>query len=170
MKLKNWMIGCGIGCGALVVLAVSSCVGLTVWITRPGELIQPDQLLGPSTTGYVEWTLRLEDPGTEGFVEGALELMQRWQQRNSQDLPAWLTGFQARQDRKRAEQLRGLFPLMAVWTLQPSEHAGEDLHVLSLSLKQLGNRMLFADWVLGFALARSPDARIHEHSGEKNTR
>lgn len=161
------MIGCGIGCGALVVLGVSSCLGVVFWVTRPGELIEPERLLAPDTTGYVEWTLRLEDPGTEGFVERAIQLMNEFQRQNNEQLPAVLRGLQNRQGRRNAAQMRGLFPLTMVWTMQPGQQSGTDLHLLSLSLKQLGNRMVVADWFMGFVFGRDPQSRVLEHAGEQ---
>lgn len=167
MKLKHGLIGCGIGCGALALIAISSCVGFAIWINRGGELIDSGRLLGPGTTGYVEWTLRMEDPGTEGFVESVLESLERLGEQGGEELPRWLRAFQTRQSRRRADRFRELFPLLVAWTLQPGEQPGEDLHQFSASLTGLGNRMVFADWTLGLVLGRDQNGRIREHGDEK---
>ena len=47
---KRILVGCGIGCGALLLVSISSCVGFFVWLNRPGELLDPERLLGGDTT------------------------------------------------------------------------------------------------------------------------
>ena len=72
---KRLLIGCGLGCGSLVLIAILSAVSFAVWVARPGELLEPERLLGADTRGYLEWRLALEDPGTEGFAELLIETL-----------------------------------------------------------------------------------------------
>ena len=66
---RNVLMSCLAGCGALALLAISTCAGFVWWVNRPGELLEPARLRGPETTAYLEWTLRLEDPGTAAFAQ-----------------------------------------------------------------------------------------------------
>jgi hypothetical protein len=165
---KRILIGIGVGCLAIVLLVVGSCAGFVIWINRPGELIDPDLLVGGDTTGYVAWTLRLEDPGTGEFVQGMLDSLQRMSERNRIEihpvLDSWLSRMQQRRNEKK---IRKMFPLAAVWTLRPGQVPGDDLHLFSLSLEQAGNQMVFMDWVLGFFMARAPDVQVIRHGREK---
>ena len=65
-RTKRILIGCGAGCGGMILILIALAVGFGMWIQGKGELLEPQRLLGADTTGYLEWTLRLEDPGTEG--------------------------------------------------------------------------------------------------------
>ena len=56
-KGKRVLLGCGLGCGLLLLMGVGSCIGFTAWLNRPGELIEPTHLMAAGTTGYMEWTL-----------------------------------------------------------------------------------------------------------------
>jgi len=75
-RSKKILLGCGIGCGSLILLVIVLIASFSYWVSRPGELLEPRKLLGADTTGYAEWILRLEDPGTERFVEDLLERAQ----------------------------------------------------------------------------------------------
>ena len=70
-RTKKILFGCLGGCGFVVLVFVGSCVAFTVWINSPGEVLDPEVLLGSDTTGYAEWKLRLEDPGTAEFWDVA---------------------------------------------------------------------------------------------------
>src|SRR2546422_502850 len=70
---RNILIGCAAAIGAAALLAVGSCIGFTVWLNRPGHLMEPEKLLGADTTGFIEWTLRREDPGTLAILETFME-------------------------------------------------------------------------------------------------
>ena len=165
---KKILLGCGIGCLSIVLLVVASCTGFFIWLNQPGELLEPDLLVGSDTTGYVAWTLRLEDPGTREFVQGLLDSLQRASERNRVRIhPAfdsWLSGMEQRRNEK---QIREMFPLAAAWTLRPGAEPGDDLHLFSVSLMQAGNQIRLFDWIIGFFLARSPDVQTVSHHGEK---
>lgn len=159
---KKILVGIGIGCGGLLLLFAITVAVFFAWLGRPGELLEPGTLLGSDTTGYAEWTLRLEDPGTEEFVAEVLGRAQQPRGGGQSPLPPGLEnilgGLQERQNRR---QLQELFPAVAAWTLHPGETAGQDLQLLSVSLQSAGNRMVFADWMLSFSLgmANAPEAR-----------
>ena len=165
---KRLAIGCLLGCGGLVVLVVALLVSFGIWINRPGPLLEPERLLGEDTTGYVEWTLRLEDPGTEGFVRALIGAVQSAQKNTTQKLPSWFTVWVLPfQQRKTAHDMTQLFPLAAAWTMRAGETGDRDLHLFTLSMERLGNRMVFADWMIGFMLGRVPEVEVDRYRNEK---
>ena len=165
---RNVLLSCLAGCGALALLAVSTCAGFIWWVNRPGELLEPARLRGPETTAYLEWTLRLEDPGTAAFVQSLLGSMQRLQQRAPGVMPGPLGGMLASyQTRRNEKELRKLFPAVVAWTVLSAPDAQHEQHLVSVSLAALGNRTVVADWFLGFLLGNDRDTEIVEHAGEK---
>ena len=73
-KGKRWAIGCGLGCLVLIAVIIATVISFTLWVRGSGELLEPQKLLGSDTTGYLEWSLRMEDEGTQGF-EGHLRCL-----------------------------------------------------------------------------------------------
>ena len=165
---RNVLMGCLAGCGALALLAVSTCAGFLWWVNRPGELLEPARLRGPETTAHLEWTLRLEDPGTAAFVQELLGSLQRLQQRAPGVMPGPLGGMlSSYQARRNEKELRKLFPCVVAWTVLSAPDPQHEQHLVSVSLASLGNRTVVADWFLGFLLGRDRDTEIVEHAGEK---
>jgi len=165
---KRILYGCGIGCLAAVVLAAGSCAAFYLWLSRPGELLQPERLVGADTTGYVAWTLRMEDPGTAEFVRTLMAGLQRASERDRVRIhpviDSWLGGLQRRQNQRK---LNEMFPLVAAWTIRPGADPAGDLQLFSLSLQRAGNRLVFSDWLLGMALGLSGEAGMEKHRGER---
>jgi hypothetical protein len=162
------LIGCAVGCGALVLIGVASCIGFAVWLNQPGDVLEPGRLLGDDTTGYVEWTLRLEDPGTREFVDLMIDQLQQTREGMPSPLPPFLNdrlvGMQNRRDERK---LRRMFPMVLVWTVRPGTTADSDLHVLSASLRGLDHQLVLADWILGLFVHRAEEIRVVKHHGEK---
>lgn len=155
-KTKKIVVGCAIGCGSLILLGVILLMSFFSWVGRPGELLEPVRLLGEDTTGYAEWTLRLEDSGTEQFVEGLLqrntvaERRKRGQEIKTPLPPEFETFLFSWQEKRDRDKLKGAFPLVGAWTMSDGGEGGKDRHLFSVSLKAAGNRMVFADWILGW--------------------
>ena len=140
--------------GALVILVVIVVVSFVVWISSPGELIDPERLVSADATGYAEWTLRAEDPGTEGFLTLLADAAQGFSREVDSPIPgfsgSWSDG-----------NVTDVLPAVVAWTLHPAEAPGaEGLHVLSLSAERLGNQIVLADWIAGFAVSRSRDPNV----------
>ena len=165
---KRFLFGCAIGCVAVLVLGIASCVGFFVWLNRPGDVLEPDRLLGADTTGYVEWTLRLEDPGTREFMDLMLRTLQDVREGMTSVLPPAVSDrLIAMQNRKDERKLRRLFPVVLAWTVRPGDAADTDLHLLSVSLRGVDHQLVFLDWILGFVLKRSEEVGVVKHRGEK---
>jgi hypothetical protein len=165
---KKFLYGCGIGCLAFIILGVGACVTFVAWLNRPGELLEPERLVGADTSGYVAWSLRAEDPGTSEFVENFLEGIQRISAGNREEIhplvDSWITGLERRRNER---QLREMFPLVAAWTLRPGSVPEDDLQLYTVSLVRAGNRFVLWDWLLGMALGFSPQVATEEHRGER---
>ncbi len=167
-RSKRFVIGCGVGCGLLALLAVALVASFFFWLSRPGDLLEPEALLGSDTTGYAEWTLRLDDPGTEGFVVALIAAVREQQRRGRSPLPPILDRtFKNYQSRKTEKDIRRLFPLVAAWTLHPGEASDEDVHLFSASITHLGNQLVLLDWILGFAARPNSDLVPYLHGGER---
>ena len=157
------LIGCGIGCGSLVLLIVVAGISFVVWLQRPGELLEPRELMLPGARAYAEWTLRLEDEGTREFAEEVVrrlaELSRRARTPVGGPAGSWLGEFQARNNER---QLLSLFPMVAMWTMRPE--GDDEAHLFALSIERLGGRMRFFDWLMGKTF---DEAEVIRHAGER---
>jgi hypothetical protein len=165
---KKILMGCGLGCLSVVILAIAACTGFTMWLNSPGELLEPVLLIGGDTTGYASWTLRLEDPGTEEFVRAFFDTLQDGSRRERTGLPPvldnWLAAIQKKQTEKDMQEI---FPLVAAWTLRPGAAPGERLHLYSLSLERIGNRLVLVDWIFSLVFPRADGIEVVAHENEK---
>jgi hypothetical protein len=166
-KGKRWLIGCGLGCGGMLVLIIVLAVGFAMWINGPSELLQPETLRGSDTTGYVEWTLTLDDPGTEGFVRELIRALQSIPPETSDELPPVIYNWLVRQQKRgNEEDLRALFPMVAAWGSRAGETGEESLHLFSLSIKSLGRRLRIGDLLMGWFL-RTDEIPVDDYLDEK---
>jgi len=165
---KRWLIGCGLGCLALVVVAIALVGGFTLWLRGSGELLEPRKLLGSDTAGHVEWTLRMEDPATEGFVRSLIDAIQTLPPDASSELPPWLMNWLVQRQHSEAERgILEMFPMAVAWTVRPGETPADDLHLFSVSIERLGHRIIFGDWILGWILPRNARVEIDRYRDEK---
>ena len=166
---KKILIGCGIGCLGLLVLGVGGCISFTVWLNRPGELLEPERLVDRGTSGFVELTLRSEDPGTARMFVRLLEASQRVNRRALDHLGPGLSNWILQMQQRRSErQLRELLPTSFSWTMHPGgPEADQDLHLFALSIERLGNRMVLLDWILGRVLRRGREAASESYGDER---
>jgi hypothetical protein len=167
-RSKRILIGCGIGCGSLILIVIVVAVAFAAWIRGKGELLEPQRLLGAETTGYVEWTLRLEDPGTEGFVQLLIDALNAEREGRAQRMPEWLRQLIVqRQNRNADEEIRQLFPVVLAWTMAPGDAADRDEMLFTVSPTGLGNRLVFVDWLVGFAAGWSDQGFVEGYRDEK---
>jgi hypothetical protein len=165
-RASRILLGCLGGCALVALVLVSSCVGFVWWLNRPGELIAPGDLRGPDTTAYVEWTLRLEDPGTRALVEDLLATMRELQDAADTPLPPAVSGLlNDMQSRRNERQMRQLFPCVVAWTVV-GDATGRDLHLVTASIEKLGNRLVFIDWLMGWFIGRGPEIDTVRYDGE----
>jgi len=154
-RTNKLLLGCALGCGGMILIAVIAVVLFFNWLQRPGTLIEPARLLGSDTTGYVEWSLTLEDPATAQAVEAFLDHPQMRNEIQTPlppELQKYLMTWQGDRDR---EKFRRLFPLVAAWTLRPGTEPDQDLHLASVSIQNFGNNLVLADFILGLTAKTS---------------
>ena len=131
---RKLLLGCGAGCLGLIALSIGACVSFTVWINQPGELLEPTRLLGQDPTGYVEWSLSVEDPGTEAFVGGLMDLQERAQERNQRG-PVWLNQLLKNHQRKN-RAVRELLPAADVLLVIGSQNSSNSQRLREVALQQ----------------------------------
>jgi len=164
-KLKNALIGCAVAAAVMVMAGIASCVGFYVWLNRPGKLLQPDALMASDTTGFVAFTVTAEDKGARHLLDSLMDDVQR-QQRALTPFPPWMQGVMGQvQSRGRARQIDILLPLVAAWTIRPSDDPDADLSTLTVSLPHLGNRLVIFDTFLGFMMRRNGVVAVESHGG-----
>ena len=166
-KSKRILVGCGIGCGSMILLAVIVAVAFGTWVSGKGELLEPQRLLGADTTGYAEWTLRLEDPGTEGFVRLLIEALEAERIGQAERMPSWLRQLILRKNRDAAEQIQQLFPVVVAWTMAPGSEADRDEMLFTVSPTGIGNRLVVADWLVGIAARFGEKRFVEKYRDEK---
>ena len=165
---KRILMGCGIGCLAVILIGVGSCAAFVVWYNKPGELLEPNRLVGGDTTAYAAWTLRLEDPGTAEFVDALLLATDRASRSNQEGIPPALGNLISNlQDKRNRRKVNEMFPLVVAWTARPGAEPGSDLHLLTVSLEKAGNQIVFWDWIMGTMLGWFTDVPMTRHRGEK---
>ena len=163
-RTKKILIGCGLGCGGLIVVVVIGFFSFAAWLKRPGEVLQPTRLLGADTTGYAEWTLSLDDPGTAEFVEGLLDRQEEMQpDLFPPTIQAFFNNWNSNRNRK---EIQNLFPIVAAWTLSPGPETDQDRNVFALSVRGFGNQLVFADWIMSFIAGNDPDFQRIDHQDE----
>ena len=165
---RNVLIGGGIAVGLLVVLVIGTGLTFRAWLNRPGELLDPIRLLGGEAAGYAEWTLRMDDPGTEGFVALLVQRIQEMPPELEDSLPSFVSTWvdATRNDRTQTD-IERIFPLVAAWTLHPGQQRGDDLHLVGISVQGIANQVVFADWIAGFLVGESDRSTVHEYQDEK---
>lgn len=163
--VKKGLIGCAIGCGSLVVLAIAGTIAFAVWLYAPGDLLEPRTLLFADASGYAEWTLRLEDDGTERFVREMFGRLETLQRRSNDALPGPLGPLLSdMQSRNNQKAIRELFPLVIVWSMRPpAAEGGAERHVFSVSVERVGHRVVFADWIMARAF---PEDQVVHHADQ----
>ncbi len=167
-KGRKILFGILIAAGCVVAVGVALVVTFVLWVSQPGEVIEPRRLLSADATGYAEWPLRLDDPGTEGFLQLLIEAVQRIPPEVEGSLPPFAVGWlENSRDVRVRDDLEDLLPAVASWTLRPAtDGAGRDVHLASVSARGLGNQIVLADWIAGFALGRSPNTSVNAYNGE----
>jgi hypothetical protein len=164
---KNVLIGSLVTVGVAIVLVIAASLGFRAWLNRPVALLDPIRLMSSDATGYAEWTLRLDDPGTDGFVKLLIQGLQEMPSDVEDSLPSFVgTWVEAARNDQTQTDIEKIFPLVAAWTLHPGQKRGDDLHLVGISVQGIGNQVAFADWIAGFFLGRSDRSTIHEYQDE----
>ncbi|HXT21880.1 MAG TPA: hypothetical protein VN923_14100 [Thermoanaerobaculia bacterium] len=151
-------VGCAIGCGGLIVLAVIAGGIGSWWAMKPGEQRTTAAVVSPQSSGSFAVTDLGADPGVTALLDRFIRESQRQQQR---DMPPWLRQMQqmgAASGGSPSSGLRMFLPRQATISLEPSIEGREGPAVVAaLNPRGLTN-------VLHFVLARG-DTLVGEHRG-----
>ncbi len=95
------LIGCGIGCAGLILVAVLGVAFGTVWFFTPGEQVATEVIVDEASLGAVRLNELAEDPGTQELLTRVLQhIDQAGREQQREQLPPalrWLSDFQAQQ-------------------------------------------------------------------------
>lgn len=128
--LDKVLIGCAIGCGAAIVIAVVAVALGTVWIFAPGEQIATARIAGEDSLGVIRLDELAGDPGTQALLTRVLTRFDEInRERQREDLPPslrWLSDLQDQQS-NQAQGLNLLIPKEMTLTLESAaaESAGD---------------------------------------------
>ncbi len=162
---KKWAIGCALGCAGLLVATIVAVAFFASWVVRPGKLLEPVRLVGPDTIGFAEWTVRPDDPATDRFLELLLAGSRNLSDRD-QTIPKLIDQIMKNQQVRQVDDLRRLLPISAGWTLRRRADDGREIHLFTLSLEGIGNRLRIVDWILGMAVGRDSQSEVRVYRDE----
>ena len=147
----------------LLLLLVGSCVGFTVWVNSPGDVLDPEIIFDPNAAGFVEWELSLEDPGTEAIVQAFTRMLDR-----EDDLPQseLLRGIFRYNQRRNEKELRKLFPAAAAWVPYPPDDSGAPGDLYTVSVARMANQSRIADWIFSGVARFADDMPVVRYNGE----
>ncbi len=95
------LIGCGIGCAALILVAVLGVSFGTMWFFTPGEQMATEVIADDGSLGVVRLHELAEDPGTQQLLTRVLErINEAGREQQREQLPPslrWISDFQGQQ-------------------------------------------------------------------------
>lgn len=92
------LIGCGVGCGVLILAAVIAGGFGAFWVLTPGEQIATERIVGGDSLGVVRMNELATDPGTQELLTRLGKAMTDFNRRQQEavlpDEMKWLSRFQ----------------------------------------------------------------------------
>lgn len=127
---QKWLLGCAIGCGALVVLALIGGGISAWWYVRPGRQHSTEAVVSPNATGSFTVADVGADPGVTALLDRFVLEAQRQQQR---DMPPWLRQLQQMGQAGNSPSVgfRMLLPRKATVSLEPSTEGRDEPAVVA---------------------------------------
>ncbi|MDA8020395.1 MAG: hypothetical protein MPN21_23400 [Thermoanaerobaculia bacterium] len=119
------LIGCGLGCGLLVLTFGVLAVVLGMWATRPGTQHETTAVVSPDGVAVMKLRDIGEDPGVQAFLTNFLHTMnEASREAQRQDLPEnlrWLVDMQGSNDSPAG--LNMFFPRDVTLSIEPRDEA-----------------------------------------------
>ena len=95
------LIGCGIGCAAVILLAAMAATFATLWVFTPGEQVATDAIADEASLGVIRLHELADDPGTQELITRVLERIEAaGRQQRREQLPEslrWISDLQGQQ-------------------------------------------------------------------------
>ncbi len=92
------LIGCGIGCAALILLAVLGVAFGSMWFLTPGEQLATDVVAGDDSLGVIRLHELADDPGTQQLLSGIIRrINEAGREQQREELPPslrWISDMQ----------------------------------------------------------------------------
>jgi len=140
---KKVLIGCGIGCGVIVLLSLL-IGGLTVWwILTPGDQVSTTRILGPDSLGAIKVRNISENQGVMEFITFFFQEAQKYEDRGSSaELPQFIEKIRQYQQSRQnpAQWLKYLAPREITLSVN-SDDLGTAHFVVAANLN-MGARMV----------------------------
>ncbi len=169
---RRLLYGCLTAAGVVLAAIIVSILSFRSWLRTPGELMEPGSLLDARTIVYAELHLRAEDPGVREFFVKAAEAQQQRERADREVLPgplrSILDSLESRDDPGR--NLERILPVIVALMKQEEGSGGAGPPLFAISLPKMGNRVRFADIIMGFIAgwAGSDSDFQRESYGEEN--
>jgi hypothetical protein len=168
---RRLLFGCLIAAGVVIAAIIVSVLSFRSWLRTPGALMEPGSLLDANTVLYAELHLRAEDPGVREFFIKAVEAQQEQESADREVLPGPLRSIidslENREDPGR--NLERVLPVIVALLKQEEGPGVAGPPLFAVSLPKMGNRLRFADIIMGFIAGwAEPDSDFqHESYGEE---
>lgn len=122
--LDKLLIGCGVGCGVLILAAVVAGGIGAFWFFSPGEQVATERIVGEESLGVVRMNELATDPGTQELLtkvgQALTDLNRRQQEAVLPDEMKWLTRFQRPTS---AREFNRFIPKEATLVFEPAADA-----------------------------------------------
>jgi hypothetical protein len=160
------LLGCAIGCGALMVLAfIAAAIG-SWWMVRPGKQHETAAVVSPAATGSFTVADLGADPGFTALLDRFVREAQRRQQ---QDLPPWMRQMQqmSQAGSSPSAGLRMFLPKQATISLEASTEGGDDPAIVAAVNPRGMTRLIHTLIAHGDTVATSYRGQEVLHLGER---
>jgi hypothetical protein len=87
---KPWLIGCGIGCGVLILVVAGVVVASFLWISKGGELVESGRIPAQDPVTRLDLRLSYDDPGTRLLLDSLNRITNEIQREHRTRGPEWL--------------------------------------------------------------------------------
>ncbi len=138
-SLSGWnkiLIGCGVGCGLLLLVAIIAGGIASVWFFKPGEQIATERIIGEESIGVARAGELAEDPGTQellGHVMRRLDEIDRaTQEAMTPDSMQWINHFR---NEPNAQDLNIMIPWDVTFTLERVQDKDEVAIIAALNFR-----------------------------------
>ncbi len=139
-RWKQPLWGCGIGCGALVLIVIVGSIGLYFWAVNPGSQIPTQRVLGPESLGFLRIDRISHDEGFQALAtDFLLELQDHELQRSGRELPfvlGWLQQVQRSTPQEVVADLKRDLPTDITVSVEFSPETGRPAVAAAVNLSR----------------------------------
>jgi len=126
----KWLIGCGIGCGVIVVIIIGLAVAGMWWLSSPGEQIETEAVIADESVAIMHF----DGEDLSGFSDMANHFFDEFQEQQSRvrqsELPEelrWIERLQSMQQRDAAAEMAVFLPYEMTFTIGDSPSGSDEI-------------------------------------------